>query len=118
MKKHKLYNWDPENKVYWDTFGSYIANRNLMCSVPCLLIAFCVWFIWSIVAVKLNDIGFDFSNVQLFTLASMPGLSGATLRILYAFVVPVFGGRNWTIFSTIILLIPSISFICFLQSRK
>jgi len=108
MKKNKLYDWDPENKLYWDDFGSYIANRNLICSIPCLLIAFCVWFIWSIITVKLNDTGFDFSNSQLFTLAAVPGLSGASLRIVYSFMVPIFGGRNWTIFSTLILLIPAI----------
>jgi len=108
MKKNSLHHWNPENEKYWKEFGSYIANRNLMCSIPCLLIAFSVWFIWSTVAVKLNDIGFDFSNTELFTLAAIPGLSGATLRIIYTFMVPIFGGRNWTIFSTLILLFPSI----------
>ncbi|HET7298465.1 MAG TPA: MFS transporter, partial [Burkholderiales bacterium] len=37
-----------------------------------------------------------------------PGLSGATLRIFYSFMVPVFGGRRWTAISTASLLIPAL----------
>ena len=37
----------------------------------------------------------------------MPSLVGATLRIPYTFMVPSFGGRNWTIVSALLLLIPS-----------
>ncbi|MCB1632899.1 MAG: MFS transporter, partial [Pseudomonadales bacterium] len=56
---------------------------------------------------KLPSVGFDFSTNQLFWLAAMPGLSGATLRIFYSFMVPVFGGRLWTTLSTATLLIPA-----------
>jgi NNP family nitrate/nitrite transporter-like MFS transporter len=64
--------------------------------------------LWSVIAVNLNNAGFNFSAEELFNLAALPGLSGATLRIFYAFVVPVFGGRNWTVISTASLLIPAI----------
>ncbi len=107
MQRHYLYNWDPENNNYWETTGAKVAQRNLWCSIPCLLLAFSVWFIWSIVAVKLNDTGFNFTKSELFTLAAMPGLIGATLRIFYSFTVPVFGGKNWTVFTTATLLIPA-----------
>lgn len=100
--------WNPEDKDFWDKEGKTIARRNLFCSIPCLFLSFSVWFIWSAVAVNLNKIGFNFTNQQLFTLAAIPGLTGATLRIFYSFVVPIFGGRNWTVLSTISLLIPSI----------
>jgi len=105
---HYLSDWNPEDKAYWQRKGKYVARRNLMVSIPCLLLAFSVWFIWSAVAVNLNNIGFKFSTEQLFTLAAVPGLTGATLRIFYSFCVPIFGGRNWTFFSTSTLLIPSI----------
>ncbi len=101
--------WEPEDPVFWEQTGKKIAKRNLWVSIPCLLLAFSVWFIWSAVAVNLNSAGFNFSTEQLFTLAAMPGLSGATLRIFYSFTVPIFGGRNWTIISTASLLIPAIS---------
>lgn len=104
----QLEDWSPEDKTYWETKGKQIANRNLWISIPCLLLAFSVWFIWSAVAVKLNSVGFNFTTSQLFALAAMPGLSGATLRIFYSFTVPIFGGRNWTVISTAVLLIPAI----------
>lgn len=100
--------WDVEDKVFWESVGRGVARRNLICSIPCLLLAFSVWFIWSAVVIRLNSIGFTFTSAQLFTLTAVPGLSGATLRIFYSFVVPVFGGRNWTVFSTLTLLIPSV----------
>ncbi|GAA3320198.1 hypothetical protein GCM10020331_030210 [Ectobacillus funiculus] len=49
-----------------------------------------------------------FSQEQLFTLAAIPGLVGATLRFVYTFGVGQFGGRNWTVFTTAILAVPAI----------
>src|SRR5690606_39243828 len=40
--------------------------------------------------------------------AAMPGLSGATLRIFYSFMPPIFGGRLWTSVSTWSLMIPAV----------
>ncbi len=105
---HYLSDWRPDDDNYWKSKGKFVANRNLLVSIPCLLLSFSVWLIWSAVAVNLNSIGFKFTTDQLFTLAAIPGLSGATLRIFYSFMVPIFGGKNWTIFSTFTLLIPSI----------
>jgi len=105
---YDLNDWRPDDDDYWNRKGKYVANRNLMASIPCLLLAFAVWFIWSAVAVNLNNIGFNFTTEQLFTLAAVPGLTGATLRVFYSFCVPIFGGRNWTVFSTSTLLIPAI----------
>ena len=45
---------------------------------------------------------------EIFWLISIPSLVGATLRIPYSFLVPKFGGRNWTIISAALLLIPAI----------
>ncbi len=66
----------------------------------CLLLAFCVWMLFSAVAVNLNKVGFQFTTDQLFMLTALPALSGALLRVPYAFMVPLFGGRRWTAFST------------------
>ncbi|OIJ12256.1 nitrate/nitrite transporter [Anaerobacillus arseniciselenatis] len=104
----RITNWNPEDEQFWESEGKRHANRNLWISVPALLLAFAVWQIWSVVAVNLNDIGFNFTANELFTLAALPGLSGATLRLIYTFVVPIFGGRNWTVISTASLLIPAV----------
>ena len=99
--------WRPEDPGFWQTGGRRIARRNLWVSTYCLLLSFAVWMVWSVVVARLPAIGFDFSTDQLFWLAALPGLSGATLRIFYAFLVPIFGGRLWTTLSTASLLIPA-----------
>ncbi len=102
-----LQDWRPEDAGFWDTTGRRIARRNLWISIPALLLAFSVWMVWSVVVAKLPAIGFDFTPGQLFWLAALPGLSGATLRIFYSFMVPIFGGRLWTTISTASLLLPA-----------
>jgi MFS transporter, NNP family, nitrate/nitrite transporter len=99
--------WNPEDEKFWNSEGKKHAKRNLWISVPALMLAFIVWQIWSVVAVRLNDIGFQFTEEQLFTLAAIPGLVGATMRFVYTFGVGKFGGRNWTVFSTAVLAIPA-----------
>lgn len=100
--------WRPEMEDFWENGGKQVASRNLWVSIPALLLAFSVWMVWSAVIVNLPEIGFDFDDGQLFWLAALPGLSGATLRIFYSFMVPIFGGRRWTAISTASLLIPAV----------
>ncbi|HEY7760715.1 MAG TPA: MFS transporter, partial [Burkholderiales bacterium] len=100
--------WTPEDRAFWQREGQAIANLNLWISVPCLFLAFAVWQLWSVVAVNLPGLGFKLTTNQLFWLAAAPALSGATLRIFYSFMVPIFGGRRWTAVSTASLLIPAI----------
>jgi NNP family nitrate/nitrite transporter-like MFS transporter len=99
--------WRPEDDAFWNTTGRRIARRNLWISIPALLLAFAVWMVWSVVIAKLPTIGFAYSTDQLFWLAALPGLSGATLRIFYSFMVPIIGGRLWTTLSTASLLVPA-----------
>ena len=110
MRPHRagpLADWRPEEPEFWAKGGRATARRNLWISTYCLLLSFAVWMVWSVVVARLPAIGFDFTTDQLFWLAALPGLSGATLRIFYAFLVPIFGGRLWTTLSTASLLIPS-----------
>lgn len=103
-----LQDWRPENPGFWENKGQAIARRNLWISVACLLLAFCVWMLFSAVAVNLNKVGFNFTTDQLFLLTALPSLSGAILRVPYSFMVPLFGGRYWTVLSTVILIIPCV----------
>ncbi|MBD3743976.1 MFS transporter [Klebsiella pneumoniae] len=64
--------------------------------------------LFSAVAVNLNKVGFQFTTDQLFMLTALPALSGALLRVPYAFMVPLFGGRRWTAFSTGIMIVPCV----------
>jgi len=108
MSSTVITRWEPENKQFWEWTGRSIAKRNLMISIPALTLAFAVWMVWSVVVVNLPNVGFKFSTNQLFWLASLPALCGATLRIFYSFAVPIFGGRRWTAISTASLLIPAV----------
>ena len=103
-----LYEWSPEDPRFWEAGGKQIANRNLWISIPNLLLGFAIWMVWSMVVAKLQLIGFDFTTDQLFWLAALPAVTGATLRIFYSFMVPIFGGRLWTTLSTLSLLIPAL----------
>src|SRR5690606_31056767 len=100
--------WTPEDKAFWEREGRAIANRNLWISIPALFLAFAVWMVWSVVVVNMPNVGFNYTTDQLFWLAAIPALSGATLRIFYSFLVPVFGGRRWTALSTASLLLPAL----------
>ncbi|WBU53075.1 MFS transporter [Paracoccus sp. SCSIO 75233] len=103
-----LDDWRPEDPSFWADKGRKVAQRNLWISIPALLLAFSVWMVWSVVVARLPAIGFEFTTGQLFWLAALPGLSGATLRIFYSFMVPIFGGRLWTTLSTASLLLPAL----------
>jgi len=103
-----LTEWEPENSDFWERTGKRIARRNLWISIPALLLSFAVWMVWSVVVINLPGAGFPYDTNQLFWLAAMPGLSGATLRIFYSFMVPIFGGRRWTTLATASLLLPSL----------
>jgi MFS transporter, NNP family, nitrate/nitrite transporter len=115
--RHVLTDWRPEDPVFWSASGKAIATWNLWLSVPNLLLAFAVWMVWSMVVAKLKLIGFAFTTDQLFWLTALPALSGATLRIFYSFMVPIFGGRLWTTLSTLSLLIPAIGIGMAVQDR-
>ena len=108
MASHVLTIWNPEDGAFWRSEGKPVAARNLWISIPALFLSFAVWMVWSAVVVNLPNIGFTYTTDQLFWLAALPGLSGATLRIFYSFMVPIFGGRRWTTISTASLLIPAL----------
>jgi MFS transporter, NNP family, nitrate/nitrite transporter len=99
--------WRPEDGEFWNTAGKSIARRNLIFSVLCEHIGFSVWSLWSVLVLFLGkDYGFD--PAQKFLLTALPTLVGAVLRLPYTFAVGKFGGRNWTIVSALLLLVPSI----------
>ncbi|MCU1481812.1 MAG: nitrate transporter [Subtercola sp.] len=100
--------WNAEDPAQWAGGGKQIAMRNLRWSIFAEFLGFVIWQLWSIVVVSLPKAGFEFDTGQIFWLISMPSLIGATLRFPYSFMVPKFGGRNWTMISAALLLIPSI----------
>lgn len=103
-----LYGWNPEDESQWQETGKKVAFRNLWISVPCLLCSFAVWMYWGVITVQMLNLGFPYSKEQLFTLMSIAGLSGATLRIPSTFVIRMCGGRNTVFISTLLLILPAL----------
>ena len=99
--------WDPEDDAFWEGGGRAIARRNLYPSIFAEFLGFAVWASWSIVVPQLAAVGFSLTVDQQFWLVALPALVGATLRIPYTFAVPRFGGRNWTVVSALLLLLPA-----------
>jgi NNP family nitrate/nitrite transporter-like MFS transporter len=100
--------WDVENTQFWERSGKQIANRNLWISIPSLLCGFAVWLYWGIITVQMLNLGFPFKPAELFTLAAIAGLTGATLRIPSSFFIRIAGGRNTIFFTTALLMLPAI----------
>ncbi|HEX3885302.1 MAG TPA: NarK family nitrate/nitrite MFS transporter [Stellaceae bacterium] len=105
--------WNPEDTAFWEAKGKAIARRNLIWSILAEHVGFSVWLIWSIVATKLPQAGFNYTTDQLFQLVALPGLIGSLMRFPYTFAVPKFGGRNWTVVSATMLLIPTLALAYF-----
>ena len=103
-----LKNWTPEDEKFWASKGKSIATRNLWISIPSLLCGFAVWLYWGIITVQMINLGFPFPKSELFTLAAIAGLTGATLRIPSTFFIRIAGGRNTIFFTTALLMIPAI----------
>lgn len=100
--------WRPEDDAFWESTGKRIAWRNLAISVPALLCAFAVWGMWGIITVQMHNLGFPFTQAELFTLTAIAGISGATMRIPASFFIRLAGGRNVIFLTTAMLLAPAI----------
>lgn len=119
--------WDVEDEGFWQSTGKKIANKNLWCSIPALLLAFAVWVMWGVLIKFMKDFGFNFGmtdgltpgseeyiaalgevNNLYYTLPAIAGLAGATLRLPNSFLISLGGGRNVIFVTTALLLIPAI----------
>ncbi|MBM6404977.1 NarK/NasA family nitrate transporter [Phycicoccus sp. CSK15P-2] len=113
--------WDPEDAGFWAAKGKAIARRNLTWSIVAEHIGFSVWLLWSIVVVKMTGTyaadgslvtpgaaGWALTAGEALTVLAVASGVGAFLRIPYTFAVPLFGGRNWTTISALLLLVPTL----------
>ena len=100
--------WHPEDEAFWEQTGKRIAYRNLWISVPALLCGFAVWGMWGIITVQMLNLGFPFTQAELFTLTAIAGIAGATMRIPSSFFIRLAGGRNTIFLTTSMLLAPAL----------
>ncbi|MEU2777540.1 nitrate/nitrite transporter [Streptomyces sp. NPDC007162] len=100
--------WDPEDEAFWKDKGEKIARRNLAFSVLSEHIGFSIWTLWSVLVLFMGP-EYGLTPADKFLLTSMVTLVGAVVRVPYTFAVAIFGGRNWTIVSASLLLVPSVA---------
>jgi MFS transporter, NNP family, nitrate/nitrite transporter len=100
--------WRPEDESFWQSTGKKIANRNLWFSVLSEHIGFSIWSMWSVLVLFMPEATYHIDTAGKFFLVSVPTLVGSVLRLPYTMAVAVFGGRNWTIISAALLLVPTI----------
>jgi NNP family nitrate/nitrite transporter-like MFS transporter len=107
-------NWEPEDAAFWDGGGARIARRNLVFSILCEHVGFSVWSLWSVFVLFLTPaygISHDLKTAaaEKFLLTTLPTAVGAVARLPYTLAVARFGGRNWTVISASLLLIPTVA---------
>uniref|UniRef100_UPI001FE69CA4 MFS transporter n=1 Tax=Streptomyces tailanensis TaxID=2569858 RepID=UPI001FE69CA4 len=108
--------WNPEDEVAWENGAKRTAHRNLVLSVLSEHIGFSVWSMWSVLVLFMSpEIGLGFDAEEKFLLVMTPTLVGAVLRLPYSRAVSRFGGRDWTVFASAILLVPTVSALYFVQ---
>ncbi|WP_217545384.1 NarK/NasA family nitrate transporter [Streptomyces sp. GbtcB6] len=100
--------WDPEDETFWNATGEKVARRNLIFSVLSEHIGFSIWTMWSVLVLFMGP-EYGLTPADKFLLTSMVTLVGAVVRVPYTFAVAIFGGRNWTIISAGLLLIPTVA---------
>lgn len=100
--------WDPEDEAFWNATGEKVARRNLFFSVLSEHIGFSIWTLWSVMVLFMGP-EYGLTPADKFFIVSMATAVGAVVRVPYTFAVAIFGGRNWTIVSASLLLIPTIA---------
>jgi NNP family nitrate/nitrite transporter-like MFS transporter len=109
-----IQHWEPEDTGFWESTGKKIANRNLWASIFVEHVGFSVWTLWSVFVLFMGpEYGVDAAGK--FFIGATATLVGAILRVPYTFAVARFGGRNWTVVSGLLLLIPTIAAAFVLQ---
>src|SRR3954471_5666296 len=107
-RKHDIDDWDSEDVEAWNAGGAKIAKRNLIWSIFAEHVGFSVWSIWSVMVLFMPQATYHIDPAGKFYLVAVPTLVGAAMRIPYTIAPAKFGGRNWTIVSALLLLIPMV----------
>jgi NNP family nitrate/nitrite transporter-like MFS transporter len=115
-RAHRISNWDPDDVAAWEAGNKKIARRNLIWSVFAMHVGYSIWSIWSVMVLFMPRSVYGLSPADKLLLGATATLVGGCLRIPYAVAVAKFGGRNWMLFSSLVLLIPTVGTILLLAN--
>jgi MFS transporter, NNP family, nitrate/nitrite transporter len=115
-RNHHITDWNPEDAAAWETGNKRIARRNLICTVAGDHVAFSIWSLWSVMALFMPASVYGFSAGDKLLLGAVATLVGGLVRIPYTLGIAAFGGRAWTTFSALVLLIPTVGTIVLLAN--
>ena len=107
-RDRNIEHWDAEDVEAWEAGGAKVARRNLIWSIFAEHVGFSVWSIWSVMVLFMPQPVYHIDAAGKFYLVAMPTLIGAAMRIPYTVAPAKFGGRNWTVVSALLLLIPTV----------
>lgn len=108
--------WDPEDTAAWAAGNHRVARRNLLASMVADHVAFSVWAIWSVLVLFMPTSVYGLTLADKLMLGALAALTGALVRIPYTLGIARFGGRRWTAFSAVVLVIPTAMTIALLAS--
>ena len=115
-RSRTITDWDPEDTVAWEGGGAAVARRNLIWSVIAEHVGFSVWTLWSVMVLFMPTDVYGISAGDKFLIGAVATLSGALLRFPYTLATTRFGGRNFTIFSALVLMVPAVATIVILAN--
>ena len=115
-RDHRIVDWNPEDTAAWEAGNKKIARRNLLCTIAGDHVAFSIWTLWPVMALFMPGSVYGFSTGDKLLLGAVATLVGGCVRIPYTLGIAAFGGRNWTTFSALVLLIPTAGTIVLLAN--
>ena len=115
-KSRRILHWDPEDHVAWENGNKVIARRNLIWSIATMHVAFSIWYLWSVMVLFMPQAVYGFSTADKLLIDATAALVGALVRIPYTMATARYGGRNWSVISSAVLVIPTVGAVVLLAN--